>query len=146
MFIGVNNNSRLVIVAISLVIFSGCAQLNEQTFAYSTREPEVLNYQASEEEQKVQQKYLFAVRKKIMSNWKRPFNPYNNREAVVAFALFPDGNINKPIVATSSENAYLDSLAIKAVNASIPFSKFPPELNIPNLNIKIHFRYVNKAQ
>ncbi|MGV7221015.1 MAG: TonB family protein [Nitrospinales bacterium] len=85
--------------------------------------------------------YLGFVREKVMSNWKKPLGP-KDKKVVVSFELFPGGNVGKPYVESSSGNPQLDALAIRAIEDSKPFPKFPSELKKSNLNVSIHFKYV----
>jgi len=85
--------------------------------------------------------YLGFVREKVMSNWKKPLGP-KDKKVVVSFELFPGGNVGKPYVESSSGNPQLDALAVRAIEDSKPFPKFPSELKKSNLNVSIHFKYV----
>ena len=76
-----------------------------------------------------------------MSNWKKPLGP-NDKKVVVSFELFSGGNVGKPYIESSSGNPQLDALAIRAIEDSKPFPKFPSELKKSNLNVSIHFKYV----
>ena len=89
----------------------------------------------------IQNLYLGFIREKVMSNWKKPLGP-NDKKVVISFELFPGGNIGKPYLESSSGNPQLDALAIRAIEDSKPFPKFPSELKKSNLNVSIHFKYV----
>lgn len=86
--------------------------------------------------------YIGAVRSKIYKNWKEPLAEKFNKETVVAFTLFPKGNIDKPYLKQSAGIEQLDTLAIRAVLDSEPFPEFPKDLKVPNLSISIQFKYV----
>ena len=86
--------------------------------------------------------YIGNIREKVYKKWGDLLAQMHDKEAVVSFYLFPNGNIDKPILKKSSGVEQLDSLAIRAILDSEPFSKFPKELKFSNLNIIINFKYV----
>jgi TonB family protein len=87
--------------------------------------------------------YVSMIQKKIYKNWQTAESLSPREEKVtVSFFIFPQGNIDKPFVKTSSGVENLDDLALRAVVDSAPFPKFPKELNKSNLHININFKYV----
>ena len=92
-----------------------------------------------------QTKYVKMVQEKIYKNWREPFAGEYNRNAVVSFFIFPNGNIDKPFIKQSSGVENLDTLSVRAVMDSAPFPKFPKNLNRNNLHININFKYVSRS-
>jgi TonB family protein len=84
------------------------------------------------------------IQEKVFQNWREPLAQEYNREAVVSFYIFSQGNIDKPFVKKSSGVETLDTLAVRAVLDSAPFPEFPKELKMSNFRIEMHFKYVPK--
>ena len=61
---------------------------------------------------------------------------------VVAFTIFPKGNIDKPVIRESAGDENLDSIAVRAIFDSVPFPPLPQELHRLNLRVSIIFKYV----
>ena len=79
-------------------------------------------------------------------NWRDPLAEQHSKEAIISFRIFPKGNIDKPIIKKSSGVEILDTLAVRAVQDSVPFPEFPKELKKSNLLLSIYFKYVPKDQ
>ena len=92
----------------------------------------------------IQSLYVGMIQERIYKNWREPLAEEHNQETVVAFFIFPHGNVDKPFIKKSSGVEALDTLAVRAVLDSVPFPEFPQELKITNLNINIYFKYVPK--
>lgn len=90
-------------------------------------------------------KYVREVKNKINENWEPPGEAVNNGLRA-SFRVFPKGQISRPILVQSSGNKKLDHLALQAIRVSQPFPPFPREFKEPNLDIIIHFRYVNHGE
>ena len=90
--------------------------------------------------------YALLIREKIYKNWRDPLAEEHSKEAIIAFHIFPKGNIDKPFIKQSSGVEVLDTLAVRAVMDSVPFPKFPKELTKSNLLLSIFFKYVPKDQ
>jgi len=86
------------------------------------------------------------IREKIYKNWRDPLAEEHSKEAIIAFHIFPKGNIDKPFIKQSSGVEVLDTLAVRAVMDSVPFPQFPKELTKSNLLLSIYFKYVPKDQ
>lgn len=85
--------------------------------------------------------YIGKIQQRIDDNWKIPVGIEYQKEIVMSFLLFSQGNIDKPVVKESSKEKKLDDLAKRAILNSVPFPKFPEGLNEPNLTITIRFKY-----
>lgn len=90
-------------------------------------------------------KYVREVKNKINKNWKAPGEAVNN-DLRASFRVFPKGQISRPTLVQSSGNKKLDHLALQAIRVSQPFPPFPREFKEPNLDIIVHFRYVNPRE
>jgi TonB family protein len=90
--------------------------------------------------------YAGLVQEKIYRNWRDPLAERHSKEAIISFHIFPKGNIDKPFIKQSSGVEALDSLALRAVLDSLPFPRFPKELNMSNLFLSIYFKYVPKDE
>ena len=90
--------------------------------------------------------YAGLIQEKIYKNWRDPLAEQHSKEAIISFRIFPKGNIDKPIIKQSSGVEVLDTLAVRAVQDSVPFPKFPKELKKSNLLLSIYFKYVPKDQ
>jgi TonB family protein len=90
--------------------------------------------------------YVGLIQEKIYKNWREPLAEEHNQETVVAFYIFPRGNIDKPFIKKSSGVEALDTLAVRAVLDSVPFPEFPKKLKISNLHVNIYFKYVPKDE
>lgn len=88
--------------------------------------------------------YIGEVKLKIDSNWEIPLGTQHQREILVTFFIFSEGNIEKPRLIASSGDDQLDAMAIKAILDSSPFPKFSKKLTDylkePNLNINMRFK------
>jgi TonB family protein len=84
------------------------------------------------------------IQEKVYQKWREPLAQEHNREVVVSFFIFSQGNIDKPFVKKSSGVKALDTLAVRAVLDAAPFPEFPKELKIPNFRIEMYFKYVPK--
>ena len=86
------------------------------------------------------------MHEKIDKNWRDPLAQRHSKEAIISIMvrIFPKGNIDKPFIKQSSGVEVLDTLALAAVNDSVPFPPFPKDLKIPNLFLSIDFKYVPK--
>lgn len=69
--------------------------------------------------------YLMNVQQKLERNWNPPRKD-DKIKVEVSFTIFTDGTISEPSIRSSSGNATLDNLAIRAVKLSAPFGKLPP--------------------
>ncbi|MFQ5715505.1 MAG: TonB C-terminal domain-containing protein [Nitrospinales bacterium] len=87
--------------------------------------------------------YIGKIRQKIDDNWKIPLGTEYQKEIVMTFLLFSQGNIDKPAVKESSGEEKLDALAKRAIYDSVPFPKFPEGLKESNLTITIRFKYTH---
>ena len=92
----------------------------------------------------IQSLYAGLVQEKIYKNWRDPLAERHSKEAIISFHIFPKGNIDKPSIKQSSGVEVLDTLAVAAVNDSVPFPPFPKDLKSPNLFLSIYFKYVPK--
>jgi len=92
----------------------------------------------------IQSLYAGLVQEKIYKNWRDPLAERHSKEAIISFRIFPKGNIDKPFIKQSSGVEVLDTLAVAAVNDSVPFPSFPKDLKMPNLFLSIYFKYVPK--
>ena len=90
--------------------------------------------------------YAGLIQEKIYKNWRDPLAEQHSKEAIISFHIFPKGNIDKPNIKQSSGVEVLDSLAVRAVQDSVPFPEFPKELKKSNLLLSIYFKYVPKDQ
>jgi TonB family protein len=88
--------------------------------------------------------YKGMIIKKVMENWHAPLGQDHNKRVVISFNIYPKGNIDRPDLKESSRVELLDSLALRAINESEPFPKFPESLESSNLNISIHFKYIQE--
>ena len=85
--------------------------------------------------------YVGKVVERVYSNWKTPLGS-KDKNLVVSFSIFSEGNINNPTVRESTRDKNLDAIAVRAIIDSAPFPMLPEELQRPNLEIKINFKYV----
>jgi TonB family protein len=90
-------------------------------------------------------KYVREVKNKINKNWASP-GAAGNKGLRASIRVFPQGQISRPTLVQSSGNKKLDHLALQAIRVSQPFPPFPKEFKEPNLDIIIHFRYVNHGE
>jgi TonB family protein len=88
--------------------------------------------------------YKGMIIKKVMENWNAPLGQNHDKRVVISFNIFPQGNIDRPDMQQSSKVELLDNLALRAIRASEPFPKFPESLKSSNLNISIHFKYIQE--
>ncbi len=88
--------------------------------------------------------YKGMIIKKVMENWNAPLGQNHDKRVVISFNIFPQGNIDRPDLQESSRVELLDNLALRAIRASEPFPKFPESLKSSNLNISIHFKYIQE--
>jgi TonB family protein len=88
--------------------------------------------------------YKGMIIKKVMENWNAPLGQDHNKRVIISFNIFPLGNIDRPDLKKSSSVELLDNLALRAIRASEPFPKFPESLKSSNLNISIHFKYIQE--
>jgi TonB family protein len=88
--------------------------------------------------------YKGMIIKKVMENWNAPLGQDHDKRVVISFNIFPQGNIDRPDLQQSSKVELLDNLALRAIRASEPFPKFPESLKSSNLNINIHFKYIQE--
>jgi TonB family protein len=87
--------------------------------------------------------YLNAVRSKIESNW-RPASENRNLAVVVSFEIHSDGSAHAIRVTSSSGDAKVDNLAIRAVTISSPFEKLPPDFAGDRVEINFTLRPTRK--
>ena len=85
--------------------------------------------------------YVGKVYKRVYSKWKTPLGS-KIKTVVVAFTVFRNGNIDKPVIRESAGDDNLDSIAVRAIFDSVPFPTLPKDLHRPNLRISIIFKYV----
>ena len=85
--------------------------------------------------------YVGEVYKRVYSKWKTPFGS-KFEDVAVSFTIFSKGNINKPVIRKSAGDKNLDSIAVRAIIAAVPFPALPEELHRPNLKVNIIFKYV----
>ena len=85
--------------------------------------------------------YVGEIYKRVYAKWKTPLAS-KFKKVVVAFTVFSNGSIDKPVIGESSGNENLDSIAVRAILDSVPFPILPKELNRPNLRVSIIFKYV----
>jgi TonB family protein len=85
--------------------------------------------------------YVGEVYKRVYSKWKTPFGS-KFEDVAVSFTIFSKGNINNPVIRKSTGDKNLDSIAVRAVMAAVPFPALPEELHRPNLKVSIIFKYV----
>ncbi|MCL2219460.1 MAG: TonB C-terminal domain-containing protein [Chitinispirillia bacterium] len=88
--------------------------------------------------------YLQAVQNKIQSNWQPP-TENRNISVVVRFVIQRDGTATNISIATSSGNATLDNLGIRAVTISSPFGKLPPGFAGDRLDITVTLRPTRRS-
>jgi TonB family protein len=88
--------------------------------------------------------YKGMIIKKVMENWNAPLGQDHDKRVVISFNIFPEGTIDRPDLQQSSKVELLDNLAMRAIRASEPFPKFPESLKSSNLNISIHFKYIQE--
>jgi len=110
----------------------------------SVKEPHVSSDREGTLGADIQSLYAGRVQEKIYKNWRDPLAERHSKEAVISFHIFPKGNIDKPFIKQSSGVKLLDTLAVAAVNDSVPFPPFPKDLKRPNLFLSIYFKYVPK--
>ena len=85
--------------------------------------------------------YVGEVYKRVYSKWKTPLgSKFEN--VTVSFTIFSKGNINNPVIRKSAGDKNLDSIAVRAIMAAVPFPALPEELHRPNLKVNIIFKYV----
>ena len=87
--------------------------------------------------------YIGLVKEKIIKNWRDIVGEEHNKTAIISFRIFPKGNIGKPSIRQSSGVEILDTLAVAAVNDSVPLPPFPKDLKKPFL-LNIEFAYTQK--
>ena len=92
----------------------------------------------------VESSYAALVKEKIYKNWREPLGERYSKETTVSFHIYPQGNIDQPLIKQSSGVEMLDTLALRAVLDSVPFPAFPKELKKSNLFLNIYFKYVPK--
>ncbi len=85
--------------------------------------------------------YVGKIYQRVYSKWKTPLGS-KAKNVVVAFTIFPKGNIDKPVIRESAGDENLDSIAVRAIFDSVPFLPLPQELHRPNLRVSIIFKYV----
>jgi len=85
--------------------------------------------------------YVGEVYKRVYSKWKGPLG-LHDKDLLVAFTIFSKGNINNPVIRKSAGDKNLDSIAVRAIMAAVPFPALPEELHRPNLKVNIIFKYV----
>jgi len=85
--------------------------------------------------------YVGEVYKRVYSKWKTPLGA-KFEDVTVSFTIFSKGNINNPVIRKSAGDKNLDSIAVRAIMAAVPFPALPEELHRPNLKINIIFKYV----
>jgi len=88
--------------------------------------------------------YKGMIIKKVMENWNAPLGQNHNKRVVISFNIYPKGNIDRPDLQESSRVDLLDNLALRAIRESEPFPVFPESLESSNLNISIHFKYIQE--
>ncbi len=87
--------------------------------------------------------YLNAVRNKIESNW-RPGTENRNISVVVSFEIHSDGSAHAIKVTSSSGDANIDNLGMRAVTISSPFGKLPPDFAGDRVEINFTLRPTRK--
>ena len=87
--------------------------------------------------------YVGLVKVKIYKNWRVPLGERHSKEAIISFRIFPKGNIDKPFIRQSSGVEVLDTLALAAVNDSVPLPPFPKDLKKAFL-LDVKFKYFEK--
>jgi len=85
--------------------------------------------------------YVGKVYKRVYSKWKTPLGS-KFEDVNVSFTIFSKGNINNPVIRKSAGDKNLDSIAVRAIMAAVPFPALPEELHRPNLKVNIIFKYV----
>ena len=85
--------------------------------------------------------YVGKVYKRVYSKWKTPLGS-KFEDVAVSFTIFSKGNINNPVIRKSAGDKNLDSIAVRAIMAAVPFPALPEELHRPNLKVNIIFKYV----
>jgi len=110
----------------------------------SVKEPHVSSDREGTLAADIQSLYAGRVQEKIYKNWRDPLAERHSKEAIISFHIFPKGNIDKPFIKQSSGVELLDTLAVAAVNDSVPFPPFPKDLKRSNLFLSIYFKYVPK--
>ena len=85
--------------------------------------------------------YVGEVYKRVYSKWKTPLGS-KFEDVTVSFTIFSKGNINNPVILKSAGDKNLDSIAVRAIMAAVPFPALPEELHRPNLKVNIIFKYV----
>jgi len=87
--------------------------------------------------------YLNAVRNKIESNW-RPATENRNIAVVVSFEIHSDGSAHAIKVTSSSGDATIDNLGVRAVTISSPFGKLPTDFAGDRVEINFTLRPTRK--
>jgi len=87
--------------------------------------------------------YLNVVRNKIESNW-RPGTENRNIAVVVSFEIHSDGSAHNIKVTSSSGNATIDNLGVRAVTVSSPFGKLPADFAGDRVEINFTLRPTRK--
>lgn len=121
----------------------------EKTDSNSEDESYVYSDQEGTPGADIQSLYVEEVQKRIRKNWRDPLAERHNKEAIISFHIFPEGNIDKPFIKQSSGVEVLDTLAVRAVLDSVPFLHFlhfSKELKMSNLSLSISFKYVPKNE
>jgi TonB family protein len=88
--------------------------------------------------------YKGMIIKKVMENWNAPLGQNHDKRVVISFNIYPKGNIDRPDLEETSHVELLDNLALRAIRESEPFPEFPESLESSNLNISIHFKYIQE--
>ncbi len=88
--------------------------------------------------------YKGMIIKRVMENWNAPLGQNHDKRVVISFNIYPKGNIDRPDLQESSHVELLDNLALRAIRESEPFPVFPESLESSNLNISIHFKYIQE--
>ena len=101
----------------------------------------VLDVDPGPETSNVLSTYVGKVYKRVYSKWKTPLG-IKAKKVVVAFTIFRNGNIDKPVIRESAGDENLDSIAVRAILDAVPFPMLPEELRRPNLRTNITFKYV----
>ncbi len=84
--------------------------------------------------------YAAMVKSRVQEHWKDPIGG-GKGVILVSFYVFPEGNIDSPVIIQESNDFHLDNLAIRAIQDSAPFPVFPDDLRIPNMRLTLEFNY-----
>jgi periplasmic protein TonB len=88
--------------------------------------------------------YVEAVQRRISSNWlQSTVDPSVSLapRAIVTFTILRDGSVTNIQVTHSSNNASVDSSAIRAVRDSSPLDRLPPAYSGSNVNVEFWFDF-----